>query len=180
MKVFGVTGWKNAGKTTLVAKLVTELTARGLRVSTIKRTHHNVDLDRPGTDSFAHRSAGAEEVMLTSDQRYAILKEMPPGEPPKLADLLARMAPVDLVLVEGFKHEAHAKIECHRAGGPLPLIAESNETIKLIATDAALNTPVPQIDINAITDIADFVMREVGLGQSPRQPKTATTEGKIE
>lgn len=168
MKVFGVTGWKNAGKTTLVAKLVTELTARGLRVSTIKRTHHNVDLDRPGTDSFAHRTAGAQEVMLTSDQRYAIMKEMRSDGPPKLPDLIARMEPVDLILVEGFKNEPHAKIECHRAGCQMPLIAETNDTVKLLATDETLEISVPQIDIDSIEEITDFVMDQTGLAQKHR------------
>lgn len=164
MKVFGVTGWKNAGKTTLVSKLVTELTARGFTVSTIKRTHHNVDLDKSGTDSFAHRSAGAQEVMLASDKRYAILKEHQVA-PPKLSDLLQRLNPVDVILVEGFKKEPHPKIECHRKGCEMPLIANNNSTVKLIATDEMLETEVPQVDINRIDEIADFVMDQTGLAE---------------
>ena len=161
MKVFGVTGWKNTGKTTLVAKLVTEISARGFTVSTIKRTHHNVDLDRPGTDSFAHRSAGAQEVMLASDLRYAIMKELDAA--PKLADLIARMEPVDLVLIEGFKNEPHPKIECHRAGCQVPLIASENATIKLIAANELLETDLPQVDQDHINEITDFVLDQVGL-----------------
>lgn len=165
MKVFGVTGWKNSGKTTLVSKLVTEISERGYTVSTIKRTHHNVDLDTPGTDSFAHRNAGAQEVMLASDKRYAILKEMSDTVPPKLSDLIDRLVPVDLVLIEGFKNEPHPKIECHRGGCEMPLIASGNDTVKLIATDEALESLIPQIDLNRIDEIADFVMDQTGLGQ---------------
>lgn len=163
MKIFGVTGWKNTGKTTLVAKLVAEITERGFSVSTIKRTHHNVDLDRPGTDSFAHRSAGAQEVMLASDQRFAIMKEFDTA--PKLSDLLDRMAPVDLVLIEGFKKEPHPKIECHRAGCQTPLIASENGTIKLIASNVSLQTDLPQVDPDNIGEITDFVLEQVGLTQ---------------
>ena len=127
----------------------------------------HVDLDKAGTDSFAHRSAGAQEVMLASDKRYAILKEFHEGTAPKLSDLLQRMDAVDLVIVEGFKSEAHPKIECHRAGCEMPLIADSNDTVKLIATNEVLDTPLPQLDMNRIDDIADFVMLRTGLTANP-------------
>ncbi|CUJ04082.1 molybdopterin-guanine dinucleotide biosynthesis protein B [Cognatishimia activa] len=161
MKVFGVTGWKNNGKTTLVAKLVAEITSRGFTVSTVKRTHHSVDLDTPGTDTFKHRQSGANEVMLASDARYAILKEL--SEPPSLAHMISRLSPVDLVLVEGFKSESHDKIECHRKGGERPLICESNTSVVAVATDAPIDAPVPLLAIDDIVDIADFVLAKVGL-----------------
>lgn len=156
MKVFGVTGWKNSGKTTLVSKLVSELTVRGFRVSTIKRTHHNVDLDQPGTDTFKHRGAGAEEVVLLSDNRYALLRELP--EPLPLTEMINRLAPVDLVLVEGFKAEAHPKIECHRAGRERPLISAENTSIVALATDIEVETALPILDINNVADVADWVL----------------------
>ena len=167
MKVFGVTGWKNNGKTTLVARLVAEITSRGYTVSTIKRTHHGVDLDSPGTDTFKHRQSGANEVMLASDARYAILKEL--SEPPSLADLIARLNPVDLVLVEGFKSEAHDKIECHRKGGERPLICENNKSVVAVATDAPIDAPVPLLAMDDIIDIADFVLAKVGLEKGTQE-----------
>lgn len=161
MKLFGVTGWKNTGKTTLVSRLVTEISARGYRVSTIKRTHHAVDLDAPHTDSFKHRTAGAQEVMLASDKRYAILREL--DTPMPLTEMLTRLKPVDLVLVEGFKSEPHAKIECHRAGCEWPLAAVGNSSVIAVATDAPIEAPVPLLAIDDIPDIADFVLDQVGL-----------------
>ena len=107
-RVFGVTGWKNAGKTTLVERLVAEFVRRGWRVATIKHAHHDVDVDQPGRDSFRHRAAGATEVAVVGGHRYAIMREQ---EEPTLAEVLARMAPADLILIEGFKRERHPKIE---------------------------------------------------------------------
>ncbi|SHH28886.1 molybdopterin-guanine dinucleotide biosynthesis protein B [Cognatishimia maritima] len=161
MKVFGITGWKNSGKTTLVTKLLREISGRGYTVSTIKRTHHNVDLDSPGTDSFKHREAGAQEVMLASDQRYAIMKELITRA--SLPDLIARMAPVDLLLVEGFKTEPHPKIECHRDGGKQPLISAGNQTIVAVATQTQIDIAVPQLDLDNVQQIADFIIEHVGL-----------------
>ena len=106
--MFGVTGWKNAGKTTLVERLVAEFVRRGWRVATIKHAHHDVDIDQPGRDSFRHRAAGATEVAVVGGHRYAIMREQ---EEPTLAEVLARLAPADLVLIEGFKRERHPKIE---------------------------------------------------------------------
>src|SRR5262249_18722407 len=111
-RVFGVTGWKNAGKTTLVERLVTELVRRGLKVNTIKHGHHDLDIDQPGRDSWRHRAAGATEVAVVGGHRYAIMREQ---EEATLAEVLVRLAPADLVLIEGFKREPHLKIEV-RAG----------------------------------------------------------------
>ena len=113
-RVWGVTGWKNTGKTGLTERLVAHFTGQGLTVSTIKHAHHDADIDRPGTDSFRHRAAGAREVILSSPRRWALMHEAAGAPEPSLADHLARLAPVDLVLVEGHKAAPHAKIETHR------------------------------------------------------------------
>jgi len=141
VKVFGVIGWKNSGKTTLVERLVAEITARGLTVSTIKHAHHSVDVDQPGRDSFRHREAGAHEVILASPRRMALMRELRGAPEPGLADLLARLTPVDLVLVEGFKRETHAKIEAHRRATGKALIASGDKTVLAVASDAAPDWP---------------------------------------
>ncbi|WP_370231031.1 molybdopterin-guanine dinucleotide biosynthesis protein B [Cognatishimia sp.] len=166
MKRFGITGWKNAGKTTLTQRLVAEFTSRGLTVSTIKRTHHSVDLDPKGTDTHKHRTAGASEVLLASDARYAILKEHR-DVPPSLDQLIARLAPVDLVLIEGFKSENHPKIEAHRAETAQGLIATNTPSVVAIATDTPvrLERDIPQFDLNNIPTIADFIARYLELDQ---------------
>lgn len=155
MKVFGVTGYKNAGKTELVSRLVAYLSEQGLSVSTLKRSHHTVDLEIAGTDTHRHRQAGASEVMLASDLRYAMMKELP--QPMPLIELLARFAPVDLVLVEGFKSENHPKIEAHRQTTGQGWIYPSNTTIHAIATDTSIDCPLPQFDLNDIAGIAEFI-----------------------
>lgn len=164
MKRFGITGWKNAGKTTLTQRLVTEFTAQGLSVSTIKRTHHAVDLDAKDTDTHKHRVAGASEVVLASDARYAILKEHR-SAPPSLDDLIARLAPVDLVLIEGFKAETHPKIETHRAATSQGLIASNTLSVVALATDTPvrLDREIPQFDLDDIPAIAGFIARHLEL-----------------
>lgn len=132
--VIGIVGWKNSGKTTLVEKLVCELTARGLRVSTIKHAHHGFDIDRPGKDSYRHRAAGASEVLVASAQRWALLHENQGAAEPSLAALLKHLQPCDLVLVEGFKHGPQRKIEVRRDAGA-PRLADSDPTICAVATD---------------------------------------------
>lgn len=165
MKIFGIVGWKNSGKTTLITALLREFTARGLRVSTIKHAHHAFDLDHPGKDSFQHRAAGAQEVMIASDGRWALLHELRGAEAPKLAELIARLSPVYLVLVEGFKNEAHPKLEVCRAGIAGPLLAENDPHIVAIASDMplALTPPRPIFAPNDIAGIADFILRHCGL-----------------
>lgn len=164
MKLFGITGWKNAGKTTLTQRLVAEFTAKGLEVSTIKRTHHSVDLDPKGTDTHKHRMAGASEVVLASDARYAILKEHR-GAPPSLDDLIARLDPVDLVLIEGFKSESHPKIEAHRAVSSQGLIATNTPSVVALATDTPvrLERDIPQFDLDDIPAIAQFIAHHLDL-----------------
>ena len=163
MKVYGVIGWKNSGKTSLMERLVAEISARGLRVSTVKHVHHDVDLDQPGKDTFRHRTAGAEEVVLASANRMALLREHR-GAEPELAVILARMAPVDLVLVEGYKRDAHPKIEVFRREAGHDLIQPGDPMVRAVATDAALAVlAVPVLDLNDTAAIADFILREVGL-----------------
>ncbi len=163
MKVYGVTGWKNAGKTGLMERLVAEISGRGISVSTIKHAHHSVDVDQPGTDSYRHRAAGASEVILASAQRVAIMQELRGAPEPSLAALLARLGPVDLVLVEGFKREAHPKVEAYRSAAGNALIALENETIRAVASDSPLDLDRPIFDLNDTGAIADFILHEVGL-----------------
>lgn len=167
--VFGVTGWKNAGKTTLTERLVAEFSARGLRVATVKHAHHGFEIDREGADSFRHRAAGAAQVLVASAARWALITELGDGAEPPLADLLARLDPADLVLVEGYKRERHSKIEAHRAAAATrPLIAETDPTIRAVASDAPESVAAalggrPALPLDAIPAIADFVLAETGL-----------------
>ena len=167
MKVYGVIGWKNAGKTGLMERLVAEITGRGFSVSTVKHVHHDVDLDQPGKDTFRHRAAGAREVVLASAHRHAILTEHR-GPEPELSAILARLAPVDLVLVEGYKRDAHPKVEVFREATGQALIQPGDPLVRAIATDTALpDQPVPVLDLNDTSGIADFVLRETGLLPDP-------------
>ena len=156
--VFGITGWKNAGKTTLTERLVAEFVRRGWRVSTIKHAHHAADIDRPGTDSFRHRAAGATEVALVGGQRYAIMREE--AEPP-LGDVLARLAPADLVLIEGYKREPHPKIEVR--AGDVPSLAANDPAIAAIAADTKpTDSQLPWFRRDDIAAIADFIASRKG------------------
>lgn len=163
MKIYGVVGWKNAGKTGLMERLVTEITGRGITVSTIKHAHHSFDVDHPGKDSFRHRAAGATEVLLASRNRFALMHELRNEDEPTLADLLTRLSPVQLVLIEGYKRDAHPKIEAHRSVTGNPLIAPDDLTIRAIASDTSLTTDRPVFDLDDTTVIADFILSEVGL-----------------
>lgn len=156
-----MTGWKNNGKTTLVERLVTEIAGRGLRVSTVKHAHHGLDLDTPGRDSWRHREAGAHEVLVAGGARWALLHELREAEEPPLAELLARLSPVDLVIVEGYKRDSHRKIEVRRAEAARDLIAAEDPTIRALATDTPLaEFDRPQFNLNDITGIADFVLAD--------------------
>ena len=163
MKVYGVTGWKNNGKTKLVERLVTEMTGRGLSISTIKHAHHAFDVDHPGRDSYRHRQAGAQEVLVGSGARWALIHELRGADEPTLDDLLARLSPCDLVLIEGYKRSPHPKVEAHRTAAAQALIAEGDDTIRLIATDTPLEIDRPQLGLDDIPAIADFILRDVGL-----------------
>ena len=164
-RVFGVTGWKNSGKTQLVTSLVAEFTRRGLKVSTVKHAHHNFDIDKPGADSYRHREAGASEVALVSGRRWALMHELRDEEEPALEDILNRLAPCDLVLIEGYKRETHPKIEARRldARKTEPL-APNDANILAIAADHPLTgETLPVFDLNDIAAMADFISKTVGL-----------------
>ena len=164
MKLYGVTGWKNAGKTGLMERLVAEFTSRGLTVSTLKHAHHTFDVDQPGKDSRRHRDAGAHQVLLSSHTRWALMTELGDADEPPLADLLARMAPVDLILIEGWKRDRHPKVEAWRADTGRPLIAPDDPTIRAIAAkgDPGI-ADRPVRDLDDTVAIADFIAAEVGL-----------------
>ena len=164
-RVFGVTGWKNSGKTTLVEKLVAELSRRGWTVSTVKHAHHAFDIDQPGTDSFRHRAAGAREVAVVSGNRWALMHELRDEDEPELAEVLSRLSPCDLVLVEGYKREGHMKIETRRlqAKDHAPLF-ESDPQILAVAADHPVDAcPLPVFDLDDIVAIADFIEIATGL-----------------
>jgi molybdopterin-guanine dinucleotide biosynthesis protein MobB len=164
MKLYGVTGWKNSGKTTLVERLVGEIASRGLTVSTLKHAHHDFDIDQPGKDSHRHRAAGARQVLVSSRQRWALMNELRGAPEPALADLLARLDPVDLVLVEGWKRDRHPKIEARRTATAQDLIAVGDETVEAVASDVALpDATLPVFDLEDIPGIADFILARVGL-----------------
>lgn len=163
MRIYGITGWKNAGKTGLTERLVAEITARGLAVSTVKHAHHAADVDQPGTDTHRHRQAGAQEVLLASGARIALMQELRGAAEPPLDALLARLAPVDLVLIEGYKREPHPKVEAFRAATGTPLIARDDRTIRAVASDTALELDRPVFDLDDTPAIADFILSEVGL-----------------
>ncbi|MEC8579894.1 MAG: molybdopterin-guanine dinucleotide biosynthesis protein B [Pseudomonadota bacterium] len=163
MKIYGVTGWKNAGKTGLMERLVTEITARGFSASTVKHAHHSFDVDHPGRDSYRHREAGAREVLLSSRNRVALMQELRDQDEPSLDDLLKRLSPVDLVLIEGYKRDRHPKVEAHRQEPGNPLIAPDDPTIRAVASDTPLELDRPVFDLNDTKAIADFILGEVGL-----------------
>lgn len=160
MKVFGFAGYSGSGKTTLIERVLPQLIAHGLRVSVIKHTHHDFDLDRPGKDSYRHRVAGAAEVLLVSDQRYAVLHELRDEPPPPLDALLARLTPCDLVLVEGYKREAMPKLEVHRAATDKPWLYPQDTHIVAVASDAPPPGTIPHLDINDIEHITELIMKE--------------------
>ncbi|MBM3480159.1 MAG: molybdopterin-guanine dinucleotide biosynthesis protein B [Alphaproteobacteria bacterium] len=165
MRVFGLAGWSGSGKTTLLVRLIPALVARGISVSTIKHAHHGFDVDRPGKDSHAHREAGAREVLVSSANRFALMHELRGAPEPTVAELVARMSPVDLLLIEGFKHHAHDKLEVHRPAIGKPLLATSDPRVVAVASDARLEgLSVPVLPLDDVEAIAGFVVGRCGLG----------------
>jgi molybdopterin-guanine dinucleotide biosynthesis protein B len=163
MKVFAIAGYSGSGKTTLLEKVIPCLTGRGLKVSVIKHTHHGFDIDRPGKDSYRHREAGAHEVMIACGVRWALMKELRDGPEPCLDDLLSRLEPCDLVLVEGFKREPIPKLEVYRpANGKPPLYPEWPDVVA-VATEVPLDTPLPQLPINDPEAVAAFIVAYLKL-----------------
>ncbi|WP_085941121.1 molybdopterin-guanine dinucleotide biosynthesis protein B [Hoeflea sp. 108] len=166
-RVFGITGWKNSGKTTLTERLVTELTGRGWKVSTIKHAHHDFDIDKPGTDSFRHREAGASEVAIVSGRRWALMHELRGEDEPTLDEVLGRIAPCDMVLVEGYKREGHLKIEARRieAKDRAPLAPNDPSIVAVAADHQVEGENVPVFGIDDIRAIADFIEQRLGLAK---------------
>jgi molybdopterin-guanine dinucleotide biosynthesis protein B len=154
MRVIGVAGWSGAGKTTLLARLIPYFIAQGLRVSAIKHAHHSFDVDVPGKDSWVLRQSGAAEVLVSSGQRFALMHELRGAAEPKLLELLARMSPVDLVIVEGFKTGPHRKIEVHRAANGKDFLFPADPAIVGIASDADIATALPRAHLDDIAAIA--------------------------
>lgn len=156
MRIIGLAGWSGAGKTTLLAKVIPRLTARGLTVSTLKHAHHAFDIDQPGKDSHTHRMSGATEVLIGSANRWALMHELRGSAEPALGDLLGKLTPVDLVIVEGYKWERHPKLEVHRVANGKPLLQPGDPLIVAIASDQPVSAQVPVVgldDIDAIVEI---------------------------
>ena len=164
MVIFGLAGWSGSGKTTLMVRLLPVLVERGLRVSTMKHAHHEFEIDTPGKDSFEHRVAGAAEVLITGGKRWALMHENRGQPEPTLEQLVARMAPVDLLLIEGFKYHGHPKLEVHRPAVGKPLLCRDDPHVVAVASDAPVaGLTVPLIDLDDINGIADFIMEHCGL-----------------
>jgi molybdopterin-guanine dinucleotide biosynthesis protein B len=162
MRVIGFAGWSGSGKTTLIVKLIPALIARGVSVSTLKHAHHSLEVDKPGKDSYLHRQAGAHEVLVASANRWALMHELRDDDEPLLGDLLARLSYVDLVIVEGFKHEAHAKIEVHRQAVGKPLLFPEDRNIVALLSDRQppqVSATMPYASLDDIEAICDLVMQ---------------------
>ncbi|MER8808061.1 molybdopterin-guanine dinucleotide biosynthesis protein B [Mesorhizobium australicum] len=164
-RIFGITGWKNSGKTTLTERLVAELVRRGWKVSTVKHAHHHFDIDKPGADSFRHRQAGATEVAIVSGNRWAMMHELRGEREPPLDAILSRLAPCDIVLVEGYKRESHRKIETRRleAKDRTPLAVGDPNIVAVAADFAITDQRLPVFDLDDAKSIADFIERTTGL-----------------
>ena len=163
-KVLGLAGWSGSGKTTLLERLIPALTGRGLSVSTLKHAHHAFDLDQPGKDSWRHRQAGAREVMVASARRWALQHELAGAEEPSARELLARMSPVDLVLIEGFKREGHDKLEIWRESVGKPPLWPDDPAVVAVASDVPLpDCGRPVLPLDDVEAVADFVVRHCAL-----------------
>jgi molybdopterin-guanine dinucleotide biosynthesis protein B len=161
MRLIGLAGWSGAGKTTLLEKLIPELVKRGVSVSTLKHAHHNFDLDKPGKDSWVHRQAGATEVLISSENRFALMHELRGAPELPLAELVSKLSPVDLVIVEGFKRGPHPKIEIWRAANGKPFLHPEDPAIRAIAADEPLkDLPIPVVNLDDIGAIANIVLAE--------------------
>jgi molybdopterin-guanine dinucleotide biosynthesis protein B len=171
MKIFGFAGFSGSGKTTLIEQLIPLFVARGLKVSLVKHAHHTFDVDKPGKDSYRHRHAGAGEVMVTSSRRWVLMHELRGEAEPVLKDQLRHLSPCDLLLVEGYKREPIPKLEVYRREVGEPMLHPHDEHIVAVASDAPVSTQLPVLDLNAPTQVADFILRHLGLG-------TAAGEGR--
>ena len=163
MRVFGIIGWKNSGKTGLLERLVENITSRGFSVSTMKHAHHNFDIDHKGKDSYRHRKAGAHQVLLSSDSRWVLMTELEKNLELEMDALLRKMNPVDLILIEGFKANDHPKIETYRAVTKQNPLAETDKQIRAIATKDKVDILLPIFDLDDTNNIADFILKTVRL-----------------
>jgi molybdopterin-guanine dinucleotide biosynthesis adapter protein len=175
MRIIGLAGWSGSGKTTLVTGVIPVLVKRGLKVATVKHAHHEFDTDQPGKDSWLHRQAGASEVAIVSNRRWAIVHELGDEPEPLLADVLAKLSPADLVIVEGFKRHPHPKLEVYRAVIGKPLLHPDDDCIVAIATDAPLpGAQVPVLMLDDIESIANALQVEAlpreQIGETPGMP----------
>jgi len=164
MRIFGLAGWSGSGKTTLLAAIIPELAVRGLSVSTIKHAHHDFDIDRPGKDSWRHRQAGASEVMVASARRWALMHELRGAAEPSLDELVARLSPVDVVIVEGYKRHPHPKLEVHRPSLGKPLLYPDDPHIVAIASDEPFAAPLPLLSLADPAAVAGFMLDHLGFG----------------
>jgi molybdopterin-guanine dinucleotide biosynthesis adapter protein len=161
MRIIGLAGWSGSGKTTLVTGVIPVLVKRGLKVATVKHAHHEFDLDQPGKDSWLHREAGAREVAIVSSRRWAIMHELGGETEPPLMEILAKLSPVDLVIVEGFKRHAHPKLEVYRAAVGKPLLHPDDNCIVAVATDAPLpQAQVPVLMLDDVDGVATMLQAE--------------------
>jgi molybdopterin-guanine dinucleotide biosynthesis protein B len=163
MRIFGLAGWSGSGKTTLMTALIPELVARGITVSTLKHAHHSFDVDQPGKDSWRHRQAGAEEVMISSENRWALMHELRGAPEPSLDELVRRMSPVDLLLIEGFKRHPHPKIEVYRPSLGKPPLHPEDPFVVAIASDVMLpGFALPSLPLADTGAIAAFILSHDG------------------
>jgi molybdopterin-guanine dinucleotide biosynthesis adapter protein len=161
MRVIGLAGWSGSGKTTLITKVIPVLVGRGLKIATVKHAHHDFDVDQPGKDSWLHRAAGASEVMVASSRRWALVHELRDDPEPPLADILAKLSPVDLIIIEGFKRHAHPKLEVYRSAVRKPLLHPDDDCIVAIASDGPLpQAPLPVLHLDDIEGIANVLQAE--------------------
>ena len=172
MEVFGFAGWSGSGKTTLVTRLIPVFGRFGVSVSTIKHAHHRFDIDQPGKDSHRHREAGANEVLVSSALRWALIHENRDAAEPDLGELLSRLSAVDLVLVEGFKREPHPKIEVRRSDLSTPMLCDDDPHIVAVASDQPLaDLSIPCLELNDIEGIAQFILAKCGLPAASPLPR---------
>jgi molybdopterin-guanine dinucleotide biosynthesis adapter protein len=170
MKVFGFAGFSGSGKTTLIEQLIPRFRARGLSVSLIKHAHHSFDIDRPGKDSYRHREAGAGEVLITSGQRWVLMHELHGAPEPGLQEQLQRLSPCDLVLVEGYKRSPIPKLEVHRPSHDRPLLHPADPHIVAVASDGAVDTTLPVLDLNDYDAIVGFVLDHLSIPATDARP----------
>jgi molybdopterin-guanine dinucleotide biosynthesis protein B len=163
MKIFGFAGWSGSGKTTLIEQLIPRFTARGLVVSLVKHAHHSFDVDHPGKDSYRHREAGCKEVMVVSDRRWVVMHELRGDPEPGLEEQIKKLSPCDLLLIEGYKHHPMPKLEIYRAANGKALLHPDDPHIVAIASDVALETRLPQFNLNDTERMAGFIVDHLKL-----------------